>query len=64
MPVLSSGEIVGFRREVRTIGSRIADLQQSYKLHGSIDWSDGTGALFVDGGGKEQYIDSKPLLKA
>lgn len=36
--------------------------QPIYKLHGSVDWADETGDLFVVGGGKEIYIQSKPLL--
>ena len=64
MPKLSAGEVIDLRRRVGIIGPGIPNLQPIYKLHGSIDWSDGTGALFVVGGGKEQYIDSKPLLKA
>jgi hypothetical protein len=64
MPKLSAGEVINLRRQVGTIGPSIPNLQPIYKLHGSIDWSDDTGALFVVGGGKEQYIDSKPLLKA
>jgi hypothetical protein len=39
------------------------NLQPVYKLHGSTDWSDDSGDLFVVGGGKESYIDSKPILK-
>jgi hypothetical protein len=64
MPKLGAREIIDLRRQVGTIGPRIPNLQPIFKLHGSIDWSDGTGALFVVGGGKAQYIDSKPLLKA
>jgi SIR2-like domain len=36
--------------------------QPIYKLHGSLDWQDGSSDLFVVGGGKESYIQSKPLL--
>lgn len=64
MPKLSAAEVINLRRQVGTIGPRIPNLQPIFKLHGSIDWSDGTGALFVVGGGKEHYIEGKPLLKA
>lgn len=36
--------------------------QPVYKLHGSIDWSDDSGDLFVARGGKEFHIHSKPIL--
>src|SRR3954447_17356931 len=38
------------------------DRQPIHKLHGSTDWGDGSGSLFVMGGGKGEYIASKPLL--
>lgn len=38
-------------------------IQPIYKLHGSTDWIDDSGDLFVVGGGKESYIESKPILK-
>jgi hypothetical protein len=38
--------------------------QPIYKLHGSTDWQDDSGDLFVIGGGKESYIERKPLLVA
>jgi hypothetical protein len=52
MPRLSAEEVNSLRRQVGTIGPPIPNLQPIYKLHGSVDWSDGTGALFVVGGGK------------
>jgi hypothetical protein len=64
MPILTSGELVSLRRTVGEIGCSMAALQPIYKLHGSVDWLDGTGSLFVVGGGKESYILSKPLLRA
>jgi hypothetical protein len=50
-------------RRVGTVGPEDVKRQPIYKLHGSIDWRDGSEDLFVMGGGKESYIDSKPLLK-
>lgn len=64
MPTLSAGEIIDLRREVGTPGPAIPSLQPIYKLHDSVDWLDGSGTLFVVGGGKEAYIRSKPLLVA
>lgn len=54
-----------YRHLKRQVGpSLVSDpkLQPIYKLHGSVDWSDDSGNLFVVGGGKELYIQSKPLL--
>jgi SIR2-like domain len=38
-------------------------IQPIYKLHGSTDWIDDSGDLFVVGGAKASYIESKPILK-
>lgn len=59
---LSGGEIVRVQRRVGTNVQPRSDRQPIYKLHGSVDWSDGTDSLFVVGGGKDSYIRSKPLL--
>lgn len=64
MPTLTAGEVINLRRTVGEIGPPVPALQPIYKLHGSVEWLDGTGSLFVVGGGKEPYILSKPLLKA
>lgn len=63
MPTLSAGEVINLRRNVGAIGPPIPTLQPIYKLHGSVEWLDGSGSLFVVGGGKESYILSKPLLR-
>jgi hypothetical protein len=47
---------------VGAIGAAEESQQPIYKLHGSVDWTDDSGDLFVVGGGKEYYIESKPLL--
>jgi SIR2-like domain len=64
LPKLDAGEVIQLRRQVGEIGPQIPDFQPIYKLHGSIEWLDGTGSLFVVGGGKDSYIRSKPLLRA
>jgi hypothetical protein len=54
-----------YRHLKRQVGSSIVSdpkRQPIYKLHGSVDWTDDSGDLFVVGGGKEFYIQSKPLL--
>jgi hypothetical protein len=60
---LNAGEVVRVERKVGTIKEADPRRQPIYKLHGSVEWVDGTGSLFVVGGGKEAYIQSKPLLK-
>ena len=40
-----------------------ASAQPIYKLHGSVDWVDGTSELLVIGGGKQATINSTPILK-
>lgn len=55
-------EIVDRRRQVNTLSGLQDNLQPIFKLHGSVDWTDGSGNLFVVGGGKESYIRSKPIL--
>jgi hypothetical protein len=59
---LSKSEIVRVERRVGTILQPDRQRQPIYKLHGSVEWTDGTDTLFVVGGGKEAYIQSKPLL--
>jgi hypothetical protein len=60
---LNAGEVVRVERRVGTINAVDPRRQPIYKLHGSVEWVDGSGSLFVVGGGKEAYIQSKPLLK-
>ena len=56
------GEVLRRARRVGSIGAAERSQQPIYKLHGSVDWADDSGDLFVVGGGKESYIESKPLL--
>jgi hypothetical protein len=63
VPSVSPGEL--FRHLHRRVGNiEPSDMKRQpiYKLHGSLDWQDGSSDLFVVGGGKESYIQSKPLL--
>jgi hypothetical protein len=60
---LNAGEVVRVERKVGEIKDVDPGRQPIYKLHGSVEWVDGSGSLFVVGGGKEAYIQSKPLLK-
>jgi len=62
VPPIHSGEIVKLERRVTTIGPTPPNRQPIYKLHGSVNWTDGTGSLFVAGGSKDAYGRSKPLL--
>lgn len=62
VPRLDAGEVVRLERRVATIGPTPPDQQPVYKLHGSVNWTDGTGSLFVAGGSKDAYVRSKPLL--
>jgi len=55
-------EIIDRRRQVTALPRLDENLQPIFKLHGSVDWTDGTASLFVVGGGKESYIRSKPIL--
>jgi hypothetical protein len=59
---LNGGEVVQLARQVGTVGDVDPHRQPIYKLHGSVEWTDGTDSLFVVGGGKETYIQGKPLL--
>ncbi|QOJ31425.1 MAG: SIR2 family protein [Gammaproteobacteria bacterium] len=59
---LNSREVIRLERRVGTVGQPDPSRQPIYKLHGSIEWTDGTDSLFVVGGGKEAYIQEKPLL--
>ena len=59
---MNGGEIIRVERRVGVVGAIDPRLQPIYKLHGSVNWTDGTGTLFVVGGGKESYIRSKPIL--
>ncbi len=56
------GEIVRVQRRVASIEQFDPHHQPIYKLHGSIEWTDGSDSLFVVGGGKEAYIKKRPLL--
>jgi len=60
---LRAGEVVHLERGAGTIGNPDPRRQAIYKLHGSVEWVDGSDSLFVAGGGKETYVQSKPLLK-
>jgi len=60
---LDAGEVVRIERKVGAIKTADSQRQPIYKLHGSIEWVDGSGSLFVMGGSKEVYIQSKPLLR-
>lgn len=55
---------IGKTRRVLPLPLRIdAIAQPIYKLHGSVDWIDGTSGLLVMGGGKQAAIESTPILK-
>jgi hypothetical protein len=60
--LLNNREVVRLERRVGIIGAPDPLRQPIYKLHGSVEWTDGTDSLFVVGGGKEAYIQGKPLL--
>jgi hypothetical protein len=60
---LDVGEVVRVERRVGSIKASGGGRQPIYKLHGSVEWVDGSDSLFVVGGGKEAYIQSKPLLR-
>jgi SIR2-like domain len=60
---LKAREVVRVERRVGSIRAEDSRRQPVYKLHGSVDWVDGSGSLFVMGGGKDAYIQSKPLLR-
>jgi hypothetical protein len=60
---LGAGEVVRVERRVGTIKASDGRRQPIFKLHGSVEWVDGSDSLFVVGGGKEAYIHSKPLLR-
>jgi hypothetical protein len=60
---LNGGEVVRLERRVGSIKESDPLRQPIYKLHGSVEWTDGSDSLFVVGGAKEAYIQSKPLLK-
>lgn len=61
-PTILERDIVTQRRKVSILDRLHERIQPIYKLHGSADWYDENGDLFVVGGGKESYIQSKPLL--
>lgn len=57
-------DFVGKTRRVLALPLRVEPhLQPIYKLHGSVDWIDGTSDLLVIGGGKQEMIDGTPVLK-
>jgi hypothetical protein len=61
---LFPNDFVGKTRPVLGLPLRIDPIAQPiYKLHGSVDWVDGTSDLLVMGGGKQETIDSTPILK-
>src|SRR5207244_4449045 len=62
LPTIDAGEVIHLQRRVRLDQQPDSRRQPIYKLHGSIEWQDGSDGLFVVGGGKEQYISYKPLL--
>jgi hypothetical protein len=55
-------EVLHRERRAGAISAVEGSRQPIYKLHGSVDWTDESGDLFVVGGGKDSYIESKPLL--
>lgn len=60
-PSINKQDIIQFSRIVGQITHK-NNYQPIFKLHGSIDWVDDSGSLFVIGGGKESYIRRKPIL--
>jgi hypothetical protein len=64
VPTLPSdkSEVLHRARRVGAISAAEESRQPIYKLHGSVDWTDDSGDLLVVGGGKDSYIESKPLL--
>lgn len=58
----NKSEVLNRARRVGEINAPEESRQPIYKLHGSVDWTDDSGDLLVMGGGKESYIESKPLL--
>jgi len=57
-------DLVDQQRKVLDTVTEASNCQPIYKLHGSTDWIDGSGELFVVGGGKESVIKRKPILVA
>lgn len=55
-------DMVDRKRKVLEATSATPGSQPIYKLHGSTDWEDESGDLFVVGGAKESFIQRKPLL--
>lgn len=58
----SAHERVSGRRLAASGATSPGSAQPIYKLHGSVDWADDSGRLFIVGGGKELQIERKPLL--
>lgn len=57
-------DLVDQKRKVQDRIVEVPNCQPIYKLHGSTDWLDDSGDLFVIGGGKEIFIKRKPMLSA
>jgi SIR2-like domain len=57
-------DMVDQKRKVLGATSETPGCQPIYKMHGSTDWEDESGDLFVVGGAKESFIQRKPLLVA
>ena len=62
-PGIDKKELIDRKRQVSTTVTIHDNVQPIFKLHGSVDWTDGSGNLFVVGGAKETYIQTKPILK-
>jgi hypothetical protein len=58
----NKSDVLRQARRVGAISAANEPRQPIYKLHGSVDWTDDSGDLFVVGSGKDSYIQSKPLL--
>jgi SIR2-like domain len=57
-------DLVDQKRHVKDRPEMALGCQPIYKLHGSTNWQDQSGDLFVVGGSKASFIERKPILKA
>jgi hypothetical protein len=57
-------DMIDQKKRVKDRPEAAPGCQPIYKLHGSTDWTDDSGDLFVIGGAKASFIQRKPLLKA
>jgi SIR2-like domain len=61
---LFADSFIGKTRRIEGLPLRIDHVAQPiYKLHGSVDWVDGSSELLVMGGGKQETIEHTPILK-